>query len=1234
MKKKIVISSCFLLICIILSFFIYTKTNKEYIINKTLKNKYYNYLPKEAKSYIKKVYEQTGEIIDTEKNKQENIPYLSPKYVEYLALSKEKQKNVAEIPKQYDIYFDSAQTNNELPAKYDLRNINGNSYITPLKNQSTLNLCWDFTSIEQAESNLMVKNNQPYTDSTIKFSTRQIDYASSTDGIKDYYNENGTRTLTSGGNFLVSSLILYNGLGLYNNSIMPFNTSNSQKEAAEVLNYNSALYELNSSVMMPTMDTDNTPTEWENYKNILKQLIIENGGAYVGTQAPGYSCSSNNPKDNNATTIIRVDGICEEDGNHAMQIIGWDDNYEYSYCQSKCLDTSSHPTVSCHSNNVSSCNASDLVEGKGAWLLRNSWGNSDSYIYLAYDSLRDDVYILQDFSSNENKTWDNNYHKTMDPVYITLPTTDTQIFHKGNNSEKLEKIKLFTYGKNGKYSISITSDTENYDNVKQVTIPDMGITTIDLSAENIILTDEDFTVTIKSNNNVRLMEKSMSIFTSNVSKEPVIQTERQQIDLDLSTSDYSFRILSKTKNIPSGETINYSLKDNKGTDESNYLTAQNNIVAANDVNTLINISSAIQPGYHTLTISYQNTSEDIDITIGENKVYIYFYANDGGSGKITQSAALLDSVNLRTNQFTRTGYTFDSWNTKADGSGDRYEDQQYIENIKGDLNLYAQWIPNKYTITFDSNGGEGEMESQEFTTGTPLQLQTNLFTKEGYIFKGWNTKADGTGNIYVANQIINILTKNIVLYAQWERKPVRIYYNSNGGQGAMNQQETVYEGSLKIKINNFTKSGYTFKEWNTKADGTGQSYTENQMLNNITEDIILYAQWTPNKYKIIFNANGGQGTMEPQEFTYNQEQQLTENSFTHQEYQFVSWNTKKDGTGIFYQNTQSIINLTPINNKQITLYAMWNKIPDVYYKTHVQSYGWQDYVSNGNMSGTTGEAKRLEAIKIKILNQAYAGGIEYRTHIQSYGWENSFKQNDQMSGTSGEGKRLEAIEIRLTGDLANHYDIYYRVHAQHFGWLGWARNGEAAGTAGYAYRLEGIEIKLVEKDSVFASYGQKEAFEEIKILYTTHVQSYGWQEYAHDGEMSGTSGEAKRLEAIKISLNTQKYSGEVLYKTHIQSYGWEPTFKRNGELSGTEGEAKRLEAIQIKLTGEIANHYDIYYRVHAQHFGWMNWAKNGESAGTSGFAYRLEGIEIILVSKDGQPPVRDNQNNTKAFISS
>ena len=143
---------------------------------------------------------------------------------------------------------------------------------------------------------------------------------------------------------------------------------------------------------------------------------------------------------------------------------------------------------------------------------------------------------------------------------------------------------------------------------------------------------------------------------------------------------------------------------------------------------------------------------------------------------------------------------------------------------------------------------------------------------------------------------------------------------------------------------------------------------------------------------------------------------------------------------------------------------------NVAYRTHVQSFGWQGWKYNGQMSGTSGLAKRLEGINIKLTNQTYSGSIVYTTHVQSYGWQgnendpNTWKRNGVMSGTSGEAKRLEAIRIALTGEMAEHYDVYYRVHAQSFGWLGWAKNSEAAGTAGLAKRLEGIQIVLVPKN--------------------------------------------------------------------------------------------------------------------------------------------------------------------------
>ena len=234
--------------------------------------------------------------------------------------------------------------------------------------------------------------------------------------------------------------------------------------------------------------------------------------------------------------------------------------------------------------------------------------------------------------------------------------------------------------------------------------------------------------------------------------------------------------------------------------------------------------------------------------------------------------------------------------------------------------------------------------------------------------------------------------------------------------------------------------------------------------------------------------------------------------------------------------------------------------PDVTvsYRTHVQSIGWQNPVTNGTMSGTSGRAKRLEGIKISVTGNSNLG-IQYTTHCQSYGWL-PWSANGEMNGTEGEAKRLEAIKIQLTGADKDKYNVYYRVHAQSYGWLAWAANGAPAGTAGLSKRLEAIQIVIVKKGESFnhaignIQSARGEAYiasstananpvvtgeNNVNVEYRTHVQSFGWQGWKYNGVMSGTSGKAKRLEGINIKLTNKPYSGSIVYTTHVQSIGWQ-----------------------------------------------------------------------------------------------
>ncbi len=188
-----------------------------------------------------------------------------------------------------------------------------------------------------------------------------------------------------------------------------------------------------------------------------------------------------------------------------------------------------------------------------------------------------------------------------------------------------------------------------------------------------------------------------------------------------------------------------------------------------------------------------------------------------------------------------------------------------------------------------------------------------------------------------------------------------------------------------------------------------------------------------------------------------------------QDYGWLGWtsNGAKAGTSGFSKRLEAIqIVILPSDSdapgSTDQPYVSPTTLGNVIYQTHIENIGWQSYKTDGQTSGTTGQSLRLEGIKL-YLNDTITGNIEYKTHIENIGWESDWHTNGEMSGTSGKSLRLEAIEIQLSGNAADQYDIYYRVHAQNIGWMGWASNGSPAGTEGYAYRLEAIEIVLVSK---------------------------------------------------------------------------------------------------------------------------------------------------------------------------
>ncbi|MGT2832402.1 C39 family peptidase [Streptococcus halotolerans] len=131
------------------------------------------------------------------------------------------------------------------------------------------------------------------------------------------------------------------------------------------------------------------------------------------------------------------------------------------------------------------------------------------------------------------------------------------------------------------------------------------------------------------------------------------------------------------------------------------------------------------------------------------------------------------------------------------------------------------------------------------------------------------------------------------------------------------------------------------------------------------------------------------------------------------------------------------------------------------YQTYIEKKGWQGAVSDGHLSGSTGQNQQLESLKLR-LHSDYLGHLSYQTHIQNVGWTPAVREG-QASGQENSNRQIEAVRIALVGEISQHYDVYYRVHSQNKGWLDWAKNGSSAGTEGFSLGVEGIEVTLVKK---------------------------------------------------------------------------------------------------------------------------------------------------------------------------
>ena len=275
-----------------------------------------------------------------------------------------------------------------------------------------------------------------------------------------------------------------------------------------------------------------------------------------------------------------------------------------------------------------------------------------------------------------------------------------------------------------------------------------------------------------------------------------------------------------------------------------------------------------------------------------NEITITFDPN-GGAGSM-EPMSVNPGVNniLSSNTFTREGYTFTGWNTKADGKGTGYADGATVK-FDVDTTLYAQWTQNP-VITFDANGGEGNMGTQTVNPGVSAALLANTFTRADYDFAGWNTKADGTGTAYADKTTIAV-SANTTLYAQWTLHKYHVRWLNWDDSVLQEGEYTCEDWAAWDDWNNAPPSrpedeNYTYKFLNSWIP---YDETKNGWGFYPHEDVDFQAAFKSyKKLTVTFDANGGNGTMDTVKIAngYSGEYYtLPECGFTRDGYVFDGW---------------------------------------------------------------------------------------------------------------------------------------------------------------------------------------------------------------------------------------------------------------------------------------------------------------------------------------------------------
>ena len=421
-------------------------------------------------------------------------------------------------------------------------------------------------------------------------------------------------------------------------------------------------------------------------------------------------------------------------------------------------------------------------------------------------------------------------------------------------------------------------------------------------------------------------------------------------------------------------------------------------------------------------------------------------SNTGGSVPTDGNSYLSGStvtVLGNTGTLVKTGYSFAGWNTAANGSGTSRAPAATFGMGGSNVNLYAQWTPIDYTVTYNGNTNTGgavptDATAYHITDTVTVLGNTGTLVKTGYTFSGWNTAANGSGDSYSGGNTFAMGSSSVTLYAQWTENVYSVTYNGNGNNGgAVATDATSYHnGNTATVLGNtgtLVRTGYTFAGWNTAAGGGGTSYSGGDTFAIGLSNVTLYAQWTPIDYTVTYNGNTSTGGAVPTDGnTYHITDTITVKAnigtLVKTGYTFAGWNTAANGSGDSYSGG----NTFAMGSSSVTLYAQWTE------NTYSVTY-------NGN--GNTGGAVPTDATSYHITDTATVlgnTGTLVRTGYTFAGW-NTAAGGGGTSYTGGDTFAIVSSDVMLYAQWTNNdYTVTYN---------GNTNTGGAVPTDGNAYHI-------------------------------------------------------------------------------------------------------------------------------------------------------------------------------------